>query len=259
MVENLLIIPDLGKKLSLLLDMGLNEIHKATELSERTGIGAPEISRYRRRGDNRISRFKFKALCKVYAETVEEKLWFESIEVFTNALTTNVVETMPKEETVATSEEKLGKACFGGIDFESRITNRKVLEKRFEIMKGYWEVIHHSISITSKKYIVYNLLKIEKLNHDGYIECCESGIMFDYRGYCFFVSGSTYIIMEEINLSNELIFFITNSPDRASAPILNGICLALTGGSYELVAIPTSVKVVLRHVGSLDSVKKNIN
>jgi len=92
MVENLLIIPDLGKKLSLLLDMGLNGIHKATELSERTGIGAPEISRYRRRGDNRISRSKFKSLCKVYADTVEEKLWFESIEAFTNALTANAIE-----------------------------------------------------------------------------------------------------------------------------------------------------------------------
>lgn len=253
MVENLLVIPDLGKKLSLLLDIGLNGIHKACDLSKQTGIDASEISRYRRRGDDRISRFKFKSLCKVYADAVEEKLWFESIDIFTNALTANVIETTPQGETVATSEEK---SCFRGIDFESRIKDKKILEKTFDIMKGYWESYRYAVSNPNGRYIVYGLLEIKKLNENCYFECSYHEGDFYYHGYGFQGMGGLFFMLEEGNLINGTIFMVTNLPNSYPKPEINGIGLGLTGGSFSILSIPAAARVVFRRPEAIELLKK---
>lgn len=235
-------IPELGEKINLLLKHAVNDIHSAAILAKKSEISPDYISRFRS-GQRRISSNNLKKLSKAYPE-ISESLWCESLSVFAQELGLS---------------EAVAKPAFPammGIDFESRIKDRNILERRFEIMKGYWEVFRHSISITTHGYIIYQILEIKQLNENGYMECSIYGDRFNYSGYCFLVAGVTYFIMEEFNLFNEMTFIITNSPDRAINPILNGILLCLTGGSYELVAIPSAAKVLLQHRFSLETVKE---
>jgi len=242
---------DLGEKISLLLNHGFNKIKKATTLAEKSGLNESEISRFRTRGDNRINTNKFKGLCNIYPQ-IPEQLWHQPFEIFAQEMGLSSFQ-KPALAMLPTNQPQIP---LMGIDFQSRIKDRNILEKRFEIMKGYWEVFSHSISITTHKAILYQILKVEQLNENGYIECSLYGGHFYHRGYCFFVAGITYFVIEECNLLNEMGFIATNSPDRADNPILNGILLCLTGGAYELVAIPSAAKVLLRHIDSLDKIKE---
>jgi len=242
---------DLGEKISLLLNHGFNKIKKATTLAEKSGLNESEISRFRTRGDNRINTNKFKGLCNIYPQ-IPEQLWHQPFEIFAQEMGLSSFQ-KPALAMLPTNQPQIP---LMGIDFKSRIKDREFLERRFEIMKGYWEGFYYSISKTSKQYIIYHLLDIIKLNEHGYIECLMFDGRFNYYGYCFFVAGNTYFILEEISLLNEIIFITTNSPDRAVNPILNGINIGLTGGSSELVAIPSAAKVLLRHIGSLDKIKE---
>lgn len=242
---------DLGEKISLLLNHGFNKIKKATTLAEKSGLNESEVSRFRTRGDNRINTNKFKGLCNIYPQ-IPEQLWHQPFEIFAQEMGLSSFQ-KPALAMPPTNQPQIP---LMGIDFKSRIKDREFLERRFEIMKGYWEIFSYSTSIREKSCVSYNILEIKELNQNGYIECLAPYGDFNYYGYCFFVSNTTYFILEEINLLNEIIFFATNSPDRTINPILNGIKIALTGGSSELVAIPSATKISLRHIESLNFIKE---
>lgn len=242
---------DLGRKISLLLQNRFNQIKTAARLAEESELNESEVSRFRTRGDNRININKFNRLCNTYPQ-IPEQLWHQTFEIFAQEIGLSSFQ----KPALAMLPSNQSQIQLMGIDFQSRIKDRNILEKRFEIMKGYWEIFCHSISVTKKSHIIYNLIEIKKINENGYIECSASYGRFNYNGYCFFIAGSTYFILEEINLLNEIVFIITNSPDRNINPILNGILVGLTGGSFELVAIPSAARIALRHINSLDMVKE---
>lgn len=241
-------IIDLKEKLALLLRNKVSGIKTQTELAKESGIDNSLINRWL--NPTNVGLHDFEKLCEVHKDAVPLELWDKPIEEFAETLGLAYEAPQRTVSSPAVLAEKMG------IDFESRRKERKFLEKRFEIMKGYWEVIRYSISITTNQYIIYALLEIEKLSPSGYAECTLVEKDFSYKGSYFLVSNVTYFLMEEINVQNEIMWFSTNSPDRMKNPILHGICSALTGGSQELIAIPASVKVVLRHVGSLDAIKE---
>ncbi len=242
---------DLGEKISLLLNHGFNQIKKATKLAEKSGLNESEISRFRNRRDNRINSNKFNGLCNAYPQ-IPEQLWHQPFEIFAQEIGLSSFQ-KPALAMLPTNQPQIP---LMGIDFQSRIKDREFLERRFEIMKGYWEIFSYSISVRKKPYIIYNILEIKKLNENGYIECLMPYGDFNYYGYCFFVSNTTYFILEEINLLNEILFFATNSPERNINPILNGIMIGLTGGSSELIAIPSAAKISLHHIESLNFIKE---
>lgn len=241
-------IIDLKEKITLLLRHKVNGIETQTELAEGSGIDKAVINRWL--NPTKVGLRDFEKLCDVHKNIVPSELWDKPVEEFADALGLTYEAPQRTLSNPAILAEKVG------IDFESRIKDRAFLERRFEVMKGYWEIISYAISETGQKSLNYTLLQIGNLNSNGYIECYESGTQFDYHGYCFFVSGSTYFIMEEMNLLHELVFCITNSPYTSSNPMLSGIYLALTGGGRELVAIPSAVRIVLHHIGCFDAIKE---
>lgn len=259
MTEEMIEVIDLGKKISLLISNKFNKIETAIKLAqksqmlenEKSGLDKSEISRFKTRGDNRININKFKGLCSIYPQ-ISEELWHQPFETFAQEIGLSSFQ-KPALAMLPTNQPQIP---LMGIDFKSRIKDREFLERRFEIMKGHWEGFRYSISKRDIQYVIYSVLEVNKLNENGYIECILHTSQFNYKGFCFFIAGTTYFILEEYNLLNEITFIVTNSVERALNPVLNGILLCLTGGAYELVAIPSAAKTLLRHTGSLDKIKE---
>jgi len=259
MTDDIIEVLDLGKKISLLLSNGFHQITTATKLADKSsradikksGLNTSEISRFRTRGDNRININKFKGLCAAYPQ-IPEQLWHQPLEIFAQELELSFFE----KPALTMRSPHQPQIPMMGIDFKSRIKDKELLERRFEIMKGYWEVFNYSISIKYKKCITYDILELKKLTEDGFIECLTYGYNYQYHGHCFFVGSITYFMMEEYNLLNEIAIIMTNAPDRSIHPLLSGIVMFLSGGSHELVSIPSAAKILLRHVGSIHNVKE---
>jgi len=247
-------IVDLKEKIALLLRHKVHDIKTQTELAELSGIDKAVINRWL--NPTKVGLRDFEKLCEVLKGTVPSELWDKPIEEFADTLELAYERPQRTVSSPAVLAEKVG------IDFESRIKDRKVLEKRFEIMKGCWELFFYSGSDDKIKnnYIVYNIIEINELNENGYINCRATYGTYNYHGYCFFVGSVTYFFLEEIELLNEIIVLLTNTPVRTVNPVLNGILLLLTsGGGTELVSVPSAVKIISRHIGSIEKLKETYN
>lgn len=243
MAGHMLDIPDLGEKINLLLKYAVNDIHSAAILAKKSEISPDYISRFRS-GQRRISSNNLKKLCKAYPE-ISESLWCESLNVFAQEL--------------GLGEEKAKPAfpAMVGIDFESRIRDRRLLEKTFETIKGYWEYYRYAISHRNYKHdIIFNLLEIIALNDNDYFECILIENDFYYKGYCFQGVGGLFFMLEETSLINGTIFLITNIPNTHTDPEINGVFIGLTGGPYSLTPIPSATRVALRHINSIEQLKE---
>jgi len=250
MLSNSHTIPDLKEKIILLISNEVNKISSQAILARVSKIGAPTINKWLKHSYEKIGESDFKKLNKTYENIISEELWFQPITEFAQKLNLKWVspQTPPIESPILNKIE--------GIDFDSRIKDRKMLQKTFEIMKGYWELYRYAISNSEKKHIVYSLLEIIKLNDDAYFECVLTEHEFYYSGYCFQAVGGLFFALEETNLINGTIFGVSNLPNTHEKPELNGVMIGLTGGYYSVLQIPAAARIALRYIGSIDKLKE---
>ncbi len=250
MLSNSHTIPDLKEKIILLISNEVNKISSQAILSRVSNIGAPTINKWLKHSYEKIGESDFKKLNKTYENIISEELWFQPITEFAQKLNLKWVspQTPPIESPILNKIE--------GIDFDSRIKDKKVLQKTFEIMKGYWELYRYAISSIEKQHIVYALLEVTKLNDNGYFECTKIECDLEYKGY--FIQGlqGLFFRLEEANPMNGEIFMITSIPNTNRKVRVNGVIASLTSDSHTSFQIPAAAKLALRYIGSLDKVRE---
>lgn len=240
-------ISSLSEKINLLLESNFNNISSQAKLAEASNIDAPQINRWVH--PTTVGIQTFKKLCNAYADKIPPELWEEPLEIF--------AEKLGLESNHSINGGKLEVRNEYGIDFESRLRDKNLLQKRFEIMKGCWEMYCYSLSILERKYLTYGIVEIIHLNDDGFLECIMGGENLDYHGYCFFVGDQTHFQIEAKSLANEILYITTNSPKQILNPMMTGILSGLSGYNQNKTYItPTAVKVALCHVGAVSNLRE---
>ncbi len=235
-----LTIPDFGNKLELLLRTGAKDIRTASELSKRLDIG-PDILSRMKKGTRTVPQHVFSKLCQIY--DIDDSTWFSDLNSFGRDLGLT-----PQKVSIITG------ARIPGIDFSSRITDKRMIGDIYEVIKGYWYSYYYSVSRLGDKLVSKDLCIIKNINDDGFIECEIIDNYFKYVGVCFPIKGMLYFILEKDDLFNEIIVYATNLPDR-TPPKLNGVVLCLSGGVDEMSAFPCASKVVFRYIGKDEEIQ----
>ncbi|GJQ61145.1 MAG: hypothetical protein SCALA702_01980 [Melioribacteraceae bacterium] len=107
-------VPQIGLKLDLLLRTGKQGIKTASALSKRLNIAPDHLSRIKN-GTRSIPDEVFLELTNIYQ--IEQKIWFENLEVFGQSL--------------GLSSQEVSKIIgirIPGIDFSSRITDKRMIK-----------------------------------------------------------------------------------------------------------------------------------
>lgn len=150
------------------------------------------------------------------------------------------------------------KAHLPGIDLHSRDHDSQRVMNLFQIMQGYWESYYYSVSKVGTILISRDLLVVQRVTPDNFIECEIVDGSFTYTGWCFPIPNHLYFVLEKKKLFNEVIVYATNLPDR-HPPLLYGIILCLSGGVDEHHSFPAAAKVAFRYLGPEDEVRRRYN
>ncbi|NJN61719.1 MAG: helix-turn-helix domain-containing protein [Coleofasciculaceae cyanobacterium RL_1_1] len=237
-------IPEFGKKLELLLRTGVKGIKTASALCKRLDISPDYLSRMKK-GTRTVPDEMFSKLCSIYE--VSENCWFDSLETFGKSLGLSSIQI----------SSITGDTAFG-IDFNSRITDKRIISDIHKVISGYWYSYYYSVSRIGELFVSKDLCIIKDINSSGFIECEIIDSSFRYFGVCFPIKGMLYFILEKDELFNEIIVYTTNLPDRIP-PKLNGVILCLSGGVDELSASPSASKVAFRYIGKSEEIHNLFN
>lgn len=227
-------IEQLSEKIELLMRSDRANIRNQKQLADKLGIEPDYLSKIK--GNNRsLSNEVFLRLCGAFS--INQRDMFDELEIFGRKLgfTRNQV-------------QKITGGLTPGIDFSSRIKDSRMVSEIFDILEGYWESYYYSVSKVEEKVISKDLLYIDSLEDDLYINCKIIDGAFTYVGHCFPIKTHLYFILEKQRLSNEIIVYTTNLPDR-EPPKLDGVILCLSGGIDETVSYPSAAKVAFRYLG----------
>jgi hypothetical protein len=136
----------------------------------------------------------------------------------------------------------------GGIDFASRVADRRSVQQLFELIQGYWETYQWSVSKLTQQAISRELCVVDEIDDDNFIQCRLIDVNFTYSGVIFPMLQHLYFFMEKDRLFDEVAVNITNRPDR-TPPVLRGIALCLSGGVDEMHSYPSAGKISFRYLG----------
>jgi|SRR6185295_1335675 len=237
-------VPDLGDKIDLLLRSDGSPVRTGTQLSNELDISPDYLSRLKS-GTRILTEELFGRLCEVF--TIKQKEWFDDVDLFGKRLGFS-----RKQISIITRNP------LPGIDFASRIRDKKLISDIFDVICGYWESYYFSVSKIDKKVVSRDLCIVRSVSDDEYIECEVIDGAFIYKGWCFPIKGHLYFILEKEKLYNEIIVYVTNLPDR-QPPKLYGIILCISGGVDETITFPSAAKVAFRYIGKdTDSVRKQL-
>jgi len=242
------IIPDLKEKIHLILSNKVNNISSQAVLARVSGIGAPTINRWLKNHYSKVGESDFSKLREAYRDVIPEELWKEPIEIFAQKLNLQWISSQKEVSGVA--------RIYNNHNYESRISDKRALQKTFEIMQGYWEQYRYAISSEDEKCVVYALIEVKNLNEDNTFECTKVEYNLNYQGYFYQGHQNLFFKLQEENPVNGEIFMITNVPTTDKEPKINGILLGLTCDSPSLYQSPAAAKIALRYIGSLDKVKE---
>ncbi|KAA3595826.1 MAG: hypothetical protein DWQ06_16540, partial [Calditrichaeota bacterium] len=145
-----------------------------------------------------------------------------------------------------------------GIDFSSRITDKRMIKDIHRTIKGYWYSYYYSVSRLGERFVSRDLCIIKEINDDGFIDCEIIDNYFHYVGVCFPIKGKLYFFLEKDKLFNEIIVYTTNLPDR-TPPILNGVILCLSGGVDDMSSYPCASKTTFRYIGKKEEIPDLFN
>lgn len=227
-------IENFDKKLDLLIKSGKENIKTHKELAKRLEIQPDYLSRLRS-GARPLSEG---LIAKIAVEfNIELKTFYDKLDAFGRkiGLTRSQISIMTGSP-------------LPGIDFNSRIKDPNVVEGIYNVIKGFWCSYYYSVSSSKERVISRDLIIIDKVNDDLFIECRVIDSAFSYAGYCFPIRGHLYFILEKENLFNEIIMYITNHPDR-EPPVLKGIILCISGGVHGVAANPSAAKIIFKYLG----------
>lgn len=144
-----------------------------------------------------------------------------------------------------------------GLDLTARTSDRSTIMRIQNLIGGYWESIYWSVSNLKQQAVSRDLCIIGEINDDNYIECRIIDGHFEYSGVIFPVVQHLYFILEKEKFFNEVIFYMTNLPDR-TPPILRGIIGCLSGGVNDSRSYPSASKVAFRYLGKSGEEVRNI-
>lgn len=135
-----------------------------------------------------------------------------------------------------------------GLDLTARTSDRTAVSRIQDLVGGYWESVYWSVSNTRQQAVSRDLCIIGDVDDNGYIECRIIDGHFEYSGVIFPVIQHLYFILEKDRFFNEVIFYVTNLPDR-TPPLLRGIIGCLSGGVNDSLSYPSASKVAFRYLG----------
>lgn len=227
-------ISDFGAKIDLLLRSDSNEINTNAQVSKHLRIHPDYLSRMKN-GTRPLTEHNFIALCDLFDLTQSQ--WYEDVETFGKHLGFS-------RKLIASITKK----PLPGIEFASRLRDKRIVAELFNVIEGYWESYYYSVSKMNKQLVSRDLFVVKQIDEDGYIECDIIDTTFNYSGWCFAIKGHLYLFLEKDELLNEVIVYAFNQPDR-QPPMLFGIILCLSGGIDDTHAFPSAARVVFRYIG----------
>lgn len=236
-------IDSIGEKISLLLRSDRFKIKREVDLKLALGIEDDYFTRIKN-GTRPLSESIFIKLCNVFG--IEQRRWFDSLAAFGEYLGYSRFEII-----------SITGSTLPGFDFHSRIKDRDTVDKIFEVIGGFWESYYYSVSRLDEVLISKDLVHIERVSPDMCMNCSVHDGHFSYKGLCFPIKNHLCFLLEKEKLFNEVIFYLTNLPDR-DPPKLNGVILCLSGGVDEFASYPAASYVAFRYLGSShESVSKH--
>lgn len=236
-MANRLSIPDFGSKLELLLASKRSKIRTHNQLSQLLRIGYDYLMRIKN-GTRTLSEENFVTLCDTFQLTQEQ--WFLDLETFGRVLSFSRMQVA-----------QLTKSPLPGIDFSSRIRDRRIVDGVFHLIEGYWESFYFAVS-HDRHCIARDLCIMRRVNDDCFIECEIIDHDFTYAGHCFPIKNHLYLMCEKTKIFNEIIVYVTNLPDRIP-PKLFGLILCLSGGVEGTRSVPSAAKIAFRYLGKDES------
>ncbi len=139
-------------------------------------------------------------------------------------------------------------AAAPGLDLTSRTADRLQMHRLQSLVAGYWECVYWSVSETREPAVSRDLCVMGELDVDNYVQCRIFDGRFQYSGVVFPVVQHLYFVLEKERIFNEVIFYITNCPDR-TPPSLRGVIGCLSGGGNDSRSYPCASKVAFRYLG----------
>ncbi len=124
-------IPDLGEKITLLLKSGRTSVNTEAQLLIGLGIGKDFLSRIKG-GTRNLTDERFVKLCKLF--NIEQKEWYSPLEAFGSKLG------FTRYQIALITRKPVP-----GIDFQSRIAERRIVENLFQSMEGFWQSFYYSV------------------------------------------------------------------------------------------------------------------
>lgn len=235
-------IPDLGEKIALLLKSGRTSVKTESQLLQGLGIGKDMLSRIKG-GTRVLSDDRFVKLCDLF--NLEQKEWFSPLDAFSSKLG------FTRYQIALITGKQVP-----GIDFQSRIAERRVVENLFRTMEGFWQSFYYSVSKLDRIAVRQDIMHVKRVNEDGFIECDLKDSHCLYVGWGFPITNAKfYLVLEKEGLFDEIIIYCTNLPERMN-PRLYGVILCLSGGVDSVQAVPCAAKCAFRFLGREEEVRK---
>lgn len=233
-------ITHLAEKLKLVLRSECSDVTTETQLRKRLGIGKDYLSRIKS-GVRVISEEMLVKLCEIFS--IRQIDWYLPLAQFGEKLG------LSRYEISTVSGTRLP-----GIDLISRDHDNQRVTNLFQIMQGYWESYYYSVSKVGVILVSRDLLVVQRVTPDSFIECEIVDGGSTYTGWCFPIPNHLYFVLEKKELFNEVIVYATNLPDRRP-PRLYGVILCLSGGVDEHHSFPAAAKVAFRYLGSENEIR----
>jgi len=234
-------IEDLDSKITLVLRSGISDVRTNGELLLKMNISKDYLSRIKS-GTRVLSEDRFLELCDIL--NVDQKIWYLPLFEFGQYLNFS-----RKQISLIT------RTPLPGIDFSSRIKDHQMIDDIYELINGYWESYYYSVSNMRNIVVRKDIICVDRVNEDGFIECRVLEEDIYYKGVCFPIKSHLMFILEKELIYNEIIVYCTNLPER-NPPMLYGVLLCLSGGVHEMYTYPASSKVAFKYIGSKNFVKE---
>lgn len=234
-------ITNLAEKLKLLLRSERSAVKTEAQLLIKLGIGKDYLSRIKS-GVRVLPEEKLVELCSIFS--VPQLDWFLPLKQFGEKLGFSMYDI-----------SVISGTHLPGIDLNSRDHDYQRVSNLFQIMQGFWESYYYSVSKVDVVLVSCDLLIVQRVTPDCFIECEIVDGLSTYTGWCFPIPNHLYFILEKKQLFNEVIVYATNLPERIP-PRLYGVILCLSGGVDEHHSFPASAKVAFRYLGSENDIRK---
>jgi len=234
-------IPNLGEKITLLLHSGRSEVQSEAALLKELKIGKDYLSRLKS-GTRVIADEKLQQLSEIFR--IPPPDWYLPLAQFGEKISISRFQVA-----------SITGAHLPGIDFDSRNSDARRIASLFRIIEGYWESYYYSVSKVGQILVSRDLLVVQRVTPDNFIECEIIDGSFTYTGWCFPIPNHLYFILEKKDLLNEIIVYVTNLPER-QPPRLYGVILCLSGGVDEVHSCPAAAKVAFRYLGNDDAMRR---